>query len=105
MRKRIEEQIRISHNFYQRKVWLQVAQYIREKNNYCCQLCGKRGTYVHHIHPLTNWDYENLPAKKCYGEENLMLLCFNCHEKMHSVDKSIREGCYFDKEGNIQIKE
>ena len=97
-----------TRGFYDSSKWRRVAEYIRQKYFYTCQTkgCGEKGTYVHHIDPLTEKDYLERPAEKCYGEDNLTLLCFNCHEVAHKrMNTGIREGCYFDSEGNIQAKE
>lgn len=97
-----------THGFYDSRKWHKVALYIRQKYYYMCQNkhCNNKGTYVHHIDPLTEDDYINKPAEKCYGEENLTLLCFDCHEIIHNrKNTGIREGCYFDENGSLQIKE
>ena len=99
-----QKQVVNTYGFYNQPKWLKVAAYIRRKYNYTCQDCGKRGVYIHHINPLTQDDYINRPAAKCYGENNLTCLCHNCHEKRHTKGK-IRNGLYFDKEGQLQIKE
>ena len=91
-----------TYGFYNTTKWLSVAKYIRRKYNYVCQVCGKKGVYVHHINPLTQEDYINKPLHKCYGEDNLTLLCYYCHEKEHSK-KRIRDGVYIDKYGQIQL--
>lgn len=92
-----------TYGFYQSSKWLHTASYIRKKYNYVCQVCGKKGVYVHHINPLTQEDYINKPLMKCYGENNLTLLCYHCHEKEHSK-KRIRDGLYIDKNGQIQLQ-
>ena len=97
-----------TYGFYDSPKWRKVADYIRKKYYYICQAegCGEKGTYVHHIDPLTEKDYIERPAEKCYGEDNLTLLCFDCHEVIHGrLNTGIREGCYFDSNGNIQSKE
>ena len=90
--------------FYQDTHWIKVAKYIRNKYNHICQKCGKRGNYVHHLNPLTPEDYMKRPLEKCYGEDNLTLLCHNCHEKEHSK-KTVREGTYIDKDGQLRLAE
>lgn len=91
-----------TYGFYQSNKWTKVAIYIRNKYNHICQRCGKRGNYVHHVNPLTQEDYINRPPEKCYGENNLTLLCHNCHEKEHSK-RTIREGTYIDKDGQLKL--
>lgn len=93
-----------TYGFYNSTKWLKVATKIRKKYNYTCQDCGKRGTTIHHINPLTQDDYIRRPLNKCYGEDNLICLCHDCHEKRHTK-KRLRDGLYFDKEGQLQIQE
>lgn len=93
-----------TYSFYQQPKWLKCAAYIRKKYQYTCQVCGKRGNLIHHIKPLTQEDYINRPLEKCYGEDNLTCLCFQCHEDIHSKG-NIRKELYFDENGEIQIKE
>lgn len=107
-KKKIRTRVTDTHGFYDTAKWKKVAEYIRQKYFYTCQAkgCGEKGVYVHHIDPLTEEDYVKRPPEKCYGEDNLMLLCFNCHEVIHKrMNTGIREGCYFDSDGNIQVKE
>ena len=48
---------------------------IRERDHYCCRICGKEpAIHVHHI----NYD------KKNCNSENLITLCRNCHTKTNS---------------------
>lgn len=93
-----------TYGFYQDKHWTKVAIYIRNKYNHICQKCGKRGNYVHHKNPLTQDDYINRPLAKCYGEDNLTLLCHNCHELEHTKKRN-RDGTYFDDTGQIRLVE
>lgn len=97
---------KLTNGFYDTAMWHKTAKYIREKHYYICQRCGEKGNIVHHKNPLTPEDYINRPADKCYGEDNLELLCFECHEKEHNrMSEGIRDNCYFDEMGNIQSKE
>ncbi len=90
------------NSFYNNAKWRRIRIYILEKYRYICSECGDRGNYVHHIDPLTEEDYKNRPANKCYGEDNLRVLCFNCHEIEHNrATKFTRKGTTFDVEGNL----
>lgn len=52
--------------------WTDVLkEMIRERDNYTCQLCGKKGYPIHHI------DYN----KKNCNPDNLITLCKSCHTK------------------------
>jgi hypothetical protein len=66
--------------------WKKLAQEIRKRDNFTCQLCGKKGaTDVHHIIPR-RMKIDNSP-------ENLITLCRSCHIKIeHLTDKYLAEG-------------
>lgn len=46
-----------------------------------CGLCGKQGVHIHHI------VYKSEDRDKIDDYYNLFLLCFTCHEKVHSNKK------------------
>lgn len=48
---------------------------ILKRDKYRCQLCGEKGTHVHHI------DYN----KHNCNEENLITLCIKCHSKTNFI--------------------
>lgn len=54
--------------------WKTLAKRIRERDSYKCQICGNRGTQVHHI----------LPCRLGGPDEewNLITLCRRCHGKV-----------------------
>jgi hypothetical protein len=66
--------------------WKKLAQEIRKRDNFTCQLCGKKGaTSVHHIIPR-RVRIDNSP-------ENLITLCRSCHNKVERLtDKYLAEG-------------
>jgi hypothetical protein len=66
--------------------WKELAQKIRKRDNFTCQLCGKKSaTDVHHIIPR-RIKIDNSP-------DNLITLCRSCHAKVeHLTDKYIAEG-------------
>jgi len=53
------------------ELFYSIRKVIRERDNYICQICGKRGNHVHHI------DYNKQNCK----EGNLITLCRACHLK------------------------
>ena len=53
------------NNFYA------IRELIRKRDNYSCQICYRKGNFVHHI------DYN----KKNCKEKNLITLCHKCHSK------------------------
>ena len=63
-----------------------------------CEMCGKPGKEVHHIVHLTP---ENVSDPNIsLNQDNLMLLCTECHNKVHGRFKSQRE-YKFDEDGNV----
>lgn len=62
------------------KRWKKLANKIRKRDNYTCQLCGSHEhLQVHHkkyIKGRLAWEYD---------EENLITLCSECHKKVHNI--------------------
>ena len=62
------------------KRWKKLANKIRKRDNYTCQLCGSHEhLQVHHkkyIKDRLAWEYD---------EENLITLCSECHKKVHHL--------------------
>lgn len=84
--------------FYRSDTW-KVARAIKIANA-CgvCEECGAIGTEVHHIVHLTP---ENVTDPSvATNQENLKLLCNECHNKAHGRFEGRRE-YYFDDEGNL----
>lgn len=84
--------------FYRSDTW-KIARAIKIANA-CgvCEECGAIGTEVHHIVHLTS---ENVTDPSvATNQENLKLLCNECHNKAHGRFEGRRE-YYFDDEGNL----
>ena len=84
--------------FYRSDTW-KIARAIKIANA-CgvCEECGAIGTEVHHIIHLTP---ENVTDPSiATNQENLKLLCNECHNKAHGRFEGRRE-YYFDDEGNL----
>jgi 5-methylcytosine-specific restriction endonuclease McrA len=62
-----------------------------------CEKCGKKGTEVHHIVPLTE-DNVGDPNIRV-GMGNLMLLCKSCHDSMRGNESHGR--CKFGINGDV----
>lgn len=96
--------------FYRSKKWKVCREQIFNKYFGICAECGKPGEEVHHIEPLTPLNIDN--ADITLGEDNLILLCKECHFKKHkdinnfinlkSNRKSVKNGIYFDEDGNLR---
>ena len=93
-----------SKAFYKTKEWQKVRQLVYERDKGLCQDCyckGKLtvGKEVHHIVFLTP---ENINDPSItLGEDNLVLLCKECHSERHNRRKNTVEGLMFDEEGNL----
>ncbi|MCD4820123.1 MAG: DEAD/DEAH box helicase [Candidatus Cloacimonetes bacterium] len=72
--------------------WKKTAKQAKERDQYCCQICGKRENekmfHVHHINPLKN--YTDL--HKANKLENLITLCPSCHK--HAEKNLYIQNCF-----------
>ena len=84
--------------FYRSDTW-KIARAIKIANA-CgvCEECGAIGTEVHHIIHLTPKNVTD--PSVATNQENLKLLCNECHNKAHGRFEGRRE-YYFDDEGNL----
>lgn len=70
------------HNFYKSDNWKKVREEVILRANGRCEICGKVGNEVHHKIHLT---LDNLDDPLiALNEDNLLLLCKDCHNKMHN---------------------
>lgn len=96
---------------YKSKRWKECRDTIFKKYFGLCAECGRPGEEVHHI--------EFLNALNCndpnivYGEDNLILLCRDCHFEKHRLTNPLEKnfkkikrltenGMYFDENGDMQ---
>lgn len=85
------------HNFYKSKQWF-IARTVKTQNaSGRCERCGKIGEEVHHKIPLTVDNVSD--ALISLNQENLELLCRDCHNKEH--DRFQKNRSKFDKDGNL----
>ena len=96
--------------FYNSKEWKLMREYIFKKYFGLCDECGKPGEEVHHIEWLKPTNIEDTSIT--LGEDNLVLLCkdchFNIHKKTNPLSKNFKKkkkitnnGTYFDEQGNL----
>ncbi len=85
------------HNFYKSKQWF-IARTVKIQNvNGKCERCGKIGEEVHHKIRLT---VDNVgDALISLNQENLELLCKECHNTEHGRFKKSKQS--FDSDGNF----
>lgn len=88
-----------SRKFYKSKEWKRCRQYIFNRDYGLCKKCGKPGEEVHHIIWLNPNNIDN--TEITLGEENLILLCRDCHVSIHRRSKITNDGLMFDSEGNL----
>lgn len=91
----------VDQSFYNAKTWRKVSKAYLESVNGLCEVCKADGylvpaKIVHHIEHL-NEDNVNDPAI-AYGWSNLKAVCQDCHNKIHSENKTIRRYRYIDGE-------
>lgn len=78
---------------YKLQLWRRKRATILKRDNYECQHCKKKvwlrqivkATHVHHIKELR--DYPELAL----DDDNLISLCFNCHEEVHDRNEKNRK--------------
>ena len=85
--------------FYLSPEWRRARAYIFARDAGLCVRCGAPGEIVHHIRHLTP---ENINDPEiALSEENLELLCRDCHALVHSPSPPTAAGLMFDADGNI----
>lgn len=70
-----------SRKFYKSKAWKQCREYIFNKYHGLCNKCGAPGEEVHHVTWLSPKNIDD--PEITLGEDNLVLLCRNCHVAIH----------------------
>ena len=92
----------IADALYQSEKWHRTKNAYLTSKHYICERCGAPAVIVHHrehLNALTMRD----PAK-ALAFDNLEALCQTCHNREHFGDhERIREGMYFDADGNTVV--
>jgi 5-methylcytosine-specific restriction endonuclease McrA len=86
------------NRFYRSAAWQQARLIKITSANGRCEKCGGVGEEVHHIIHVTPSNVEDL--KVTLNQDNLILLCKDCHNKEHGRFNS--SGQKFDKDGNLE---
>ena len=85
-------------DFYHSLEWRRAREMKIKLAHGLCEKCGRKGTEIHHIVPLTEKNIDDASIR--IGMGNLMLLCKSCHDSMRSQERG--EGrCAFDRDGNV----
>ena len=88
-----------AETLYKSRRWQKVRKYIYKRDAGLCVRCGAIGEAVHHRQPIT-------PATitdpfVTLAEDNLELLCRECHSIAHSDSLPTDPGLTFDAQGNL----
>ena len=90
------------YKFYGTKEWEAFRQYIITKRNGLCERCGGAGWIVHHKEYISNININDMSI--VYGEDNIELLCQECHNIEHHSNSTTAEGYVFNAQGEIVRK-
>ena len=89
------------NTFYHSPAWIKLRDYVKTKFFGICQMCGKQYKHkdliVHHKEPITKENCER--AEITLSEENLIPLCWTCHNRIHYANGN--QIYQFDADGNI----
>ena len=91
-----------AESFYHSPEWARVREYVRMRDRFTCQKCGRPMQEVHHKIHLTReniWD-----PKITLNPDNLISLCRDCHMKQHAEDDgrcAAGAGFHFDESGQL----
>lgn len=86
-------------NFYKSQAWKRTRDYIFKRDCGLCVRCGAPGEIVHHKIYLTPYNISD--ESITLSNDNLELLCRNCHAKEHLANDVVSEEFTFDKDGNL----
>lgn len=85
--------------FYISKQWRKARAYIFKRDAGLCVRCGQPGEIVHHKQHLTPGNIDN--PEIALGEDNLELLCRDCHGAEHATDLPADYGLVFTADGDL----
>lgn len=87
--------------FYNSAAWKKTSKAYAASVFFLCEKCGKPGYIVHHKVHLTPKNINN--PEIALGWDNLMYLCLDCHNKIHGIQNSQRQGRHivFDNNGDV----
>jgi 5-methylcytosine-specific restriction endonuclease McrA len=88
-----------SRKFYASKIWRQQRLFALSRDQYSCRDCGGRAEEVHHQISLDSRNISDYSI--ALGLDNLVSLCFDCHQKRHKGVSDVPEGMCFDDSGHV----
>lgn len=85
--------------FYLSPQWRRARAAVFRRDHGICVRCGRPGAIVHHKTHLTP---ENINDPEiALGEDNLELLCRDCHAVEHMAELPMDEALMWDEDGNL----
>lgn len=73
--------------FYRREEWKDARDKCYKRDNYICQMCGRKGLYFNAHHIKSRRDFPELELEL----SNLLTVCVSCHLKIeHNFNKPIK---------------
>ena len=92
-----------ARKFYLSTAWRETREYIYKRDMGLCVRCGRPGEIVHHKIHLTPHNIDNQSIT--LSEDNLELVCRECHAIEHEGQPATAAGLMFDDEGNLVERE
>ncbi|SFU70083.1 HNH endonuclease [Alicyclobacillus macrosporangiidus] len=68
-----------------------LREYIRERDQHICQICGRSGTQIHHVVPRGRFVAAWYTFENVHDPRNLMLVCHRCHRRIHDEPGMVEE--------------
>jgi 5-methylcytosine-specific restriction enzyme A len=93
--------------FYKSKEWRSIREIVIKRDMNICQMCESlvlSRVIVHHVDEVTNDNYQDINI--ILNSENLEVLCFKCHNKVHFfLKKGIKIRRKRQKEFNLDKRD
>ena len=88
-----------SKSFYNSSAWRKLRLHVCNTRHWTCEECENYGDQVHHIIEITP---ENINDPMItLNENNLQLLCEECHNAKRRIDGDVNRGLRFDENGDL----
>ena len=75
------------------KKWIRLRDFVFKRDDYTCDNCKKRGSYIecHHL-----YSYKMYPSKRL-DPKNIITVCYSCHKNIHfGKDKKLKNKYIYD---------
>lgn len=76
--------------------WQKLALRMKTKAGWRCSECGRvtQRLAVHHVQAVEDTTDTEEMERRCYDENNLQVLCYDCHKRKHEY----RQGTHQERE-------